>query len=80
MKWLLNNSARIIKNKYPQTDSMPIDDSTYINFNQSQSHVYIRNDSHQINQCEYKVKSVNYDVRHAYGINWKLNNGYHFHS
>ena len=41
-----------------------------------QSHVYIRNDSHQ---CEYEFENANYDVGHTYGINWKRNNWYHFH-
>ena len=44
-----------------------------------QSHVYIRNDSHQINQCEYEFENANYDVGHTNGINWKGNNWYHFH-
>ena len=33
-----------------------------------QSHVYIRNDSHQINQCEYEFENANYDVGHTYDI------------
>ena len=49
MKWLLNENAGIIKktkkktkkNNYPITDSMTIDDSTYINFNHCHSHMFI---------------------------------------
>ena len=29
--------------------------------------VYIRNDSIQINQCEYECENANYDVGHTYG-------------
>ena len=46
MKWLLNDNAGIIKknkkkNNYPITDSMTIDDSTYINSNHCHSHMFI---------------------------------------
>ena len=41
--------------------------------------IHIRDDSHQINQCEYEFENANYGVTHTYGINWKWNNWYHFH-
>ena len=34
-----------------------------------QSDVYFRNDSHQIDKCEYEFVKANYDVEHTYGIN-----------
>ena len=58
---------------------MTIYDSVYINLITATVICLYKNDNHQIYQCEYEVKSVNYDVRHAYGI-WKWNNWYHFHS
>ena len=50
---------------------MTIVDSTWINFNHCQSHVYIRNDTHHINECEYEFENANCDVGHTYGINWQ---------
>ena len=81
MKWLLNNNVGIIK-KVKQLPRHWFNDHCwqYINDFQSlpQSHVYIRNDRHQINQCGYEFENANYDARHTYGINWKWNNWYDF--
>ena len=37
----------------------------------SQSHFFIRNDSHQIIQCEYKFENTNCDAGNTYGMNRK---------
>ena len=56
---------------------MIIVDGTWVIFH-CHSHVYIRNDSHQLHQCEYEFVNAKCDVGHTYCINSKLNNWYHF--
>ena len=78
MEWLLNNTVGIIKiNKQLPYQWLLLIVHTFQSL--PQSYVPIRNDSCQMNQCEYEFVNAHYDVGHTYGINWKWNNWSHFH-